>query len=544
MIPTEYKYTTEMLLEWGQLAIQETDADENLAEVEEAVLQSDTLASDIRTDLPSIFAGAADAFRILNQEEMIGVTQDEDAWIDGADAFDMLDDLVYLLVGVKHLIWKHDPGLANEILNQLEPAYESVSEKFISSDFSSLRLATFNENRRNFLTGIHPEFHYLFPWHALQNEESTSILTTLAEHYNNLSHPDKLPSEISRNLFFYIAEIQSDKILSRHLRKENYVLLKLQEMLKAHWAFPLWRSCKSEGYKRLLPEEVEKQGVISVSSKLLKQHGLQQSQDQFVLDVSAAFYAPNIEDSERIKRLLQYEKELKANWQQYHVETESGKLIEKLHLLAEGKIDVQSVSTCFLDYWFHQLESIVSIPLKRKIAGWLTDIDACLTGLLEWHKQDNHKISVRCNEVYAGETESNKPKTYEAIVNYDNIPSKLHWVTKGDEIILLSKLPEEFEKTLKNVTTKFSFGFMWNANHEMQKIDIDPHYSSNIRKIPNNFNGQNIQSILLIIEFDEKVIDHTIKVVTELINKLDQPFDNELKSALKSAIVLYYSANS
>ena len=44
------------------------------------------------------------------------MTSDEDEWSDAADAFDMLDMLVYLLQGVEFIFNKHKTRIAEDIL--------------------------------------------------------------------------------------------------------------------------------------------------------------------------------------------------------------------------------------------------------------------------------------------------------------------------------------------------------------------------------------------------------------------------------------------
>ncbi len=363
MMPTEFNYTTGILMEWGRMAVQDADALEYLAELEESILQSDSLDKDIRADLDLILEGVKQAVSLLGQEDLIGMTRDEDEWSDAADAFDILDTLVYLLQGVEHIFHKHKNSIAEDILTKLETAYDDASEMFFSPDFSTLRLATFNERRRDSLAGVRPEFHYLFPWHLLQNDEECSILSTLAEHYHELNVPEKLSEAVTQNLIFYIGEIQKDRTLSRFLLEENRIAVMVKETLATHWAFRLWRAAQSEGYKRLLPKDVELRGIGSVSRAVLKQLGLS-AQDRFVLAVTAACYAPGIEDIERMSLLFQCEEKLKTDWQQYDAGTASGKLIEKLHLLEAGRTGAHEVAVSSLDFWFQKLEFTATVSVK------------------------------------------------------------------------------------------------------------------------------------------------------------------------------------
>ena len=304
MMPKEFNYTTGILVEWGRMSIQNADTSGHLAELEESILQSDSLKSDLRSDLDLILEGMKQAVILLGQEDIIGMTRDEDEWSDASDAFDMLDMLVYLLQGVEFIFNKHKTRIAEDILVKLETAYESASELFFSPDFSALRLVTFNERRRESLAAVRPEFHYLFPWQLLQNDEESSILSIIAEHFHELNVSEKLPEAIVQNLIFYIGEIQRDITLSRFLQDENRIAKMVKETLTVHWSFRLWRATQLEGNKRLLPKNVEQRGIGQVSRSVLKQRGLS-PQDRFALAVTAACYAPGIEDADRVNLLFQ-----------------------------------------------------------------------------------------------------------------------------------------------------------------------------------------------------------------------------------------------
>jgi hypothetical protein len=367
MMPSEFNYTTGMLIELGRMAVQDTDVLDYLAELSESVLQSDSLDNDLRADLDMILQEVKQAMKLLDQVGIIGLTSDEDEWNDVSDAFDTLDLLVYLIEGIEYIINQNNVRITEDIHNRLETAYGEASEMFFSPDYSTLRLATFNERRQDSLAGILPEYHYLFPWQLLQNDEKCSILSTLAEYSHELHASEKLPEAIVQNLIFYLGEIQKDKILSRFLQEEKQISMMVKETLTNHWAFRLWRAAQSEGCNRLLPKEVEQKGIGLVSRAVLKQHGLSE-QDRLALAVSAACYAPGIEDSERMALLFQCEEKLKTEWRKYDAKTASGRLIEKLLFLETGRASASDVAVSAIEIWFQQLNSMVPVSVRSEEA--------------------------------------------------------------------------------------------------------------------------------------------------------------------------------
>ncbi|MDM8551711.1 type III-E CRISPR-associated protein Csx30 [Desulfobacterales bacterium HSG2] len=353
-----YNILTDMLLEWGQVFLQEDAFPEFLSELEHEVLAlEDSLYPSLKEDAARIMEGADTAGNILRLPAVIGVTPDDEEWYEVKSAFGMLDHVVCMAEAVDRMVRKKDPRLADTLVAELDERLSRATEFFYEDSFSCLRITPFNELRRNMSESVAEKHRYLFPWYNLLSREDSGILNHLTTHYHRMGNGSsgKLPEDIRERLAFYLHEIQGDSELENYLRMENALSLSLKKTFEKHWAFRLRHAARSEGYKRLLPEAVENIGIENVSRAIFSQKVVTPT-ERLVLGISGACFAPTIDEDRRVRILLDTEVMLKNLTIDAAADDAAVYCAKDLKKLDEKPIDAIPAAVSLLDFWFEQLE--------------------------------------------------------------------------------------------------------------------------------------------------------------------------------------------
>ena len=355
----EYNQTTEILLEWGRLFLQknsDTDTEDALKEIETVFLRTDDLsATGVSEDIDQIASGMKEAVDTLQDSDIIGATPDDEYWYNATDAFELLDAGVYLMEAAEWLIRRKNEQLADRILSRVETIYKDVTDTLFSAGFSPLRLATYNEWRRDAIADIPEDRHFLFPWYDQMNDEPSGILTVLADHVHHLDKSELLPEELTRQLRLYMAEIQRDQVLRRHICEENVIARAIRSELDTHWSIRLRHAARMEGYKHLLPEDIEMRGIENVSRAVFNEKKLSPA-ERFAIAVAGACFAPGMVEKERTDILLECEEILAAGDYKTKGQPAESNCIEGLLLMAKGEISGSDAAVRVLDLWFSRLE--------------------------------------------------------------------------------------------------------------------------------------------------------------------------------------------
>lgn len=357
MNTSRYNQITEILLEWGRLFLQQdSDNDDYLDELEAVFLRTEELPNTgIKEDIDQIVSGMKEAADTLQHADIIGATPDDEEWYNVTDAFNILDAGVYMMEAADGLIRQKDEQLAEQFLSRIETVYKDVSESIFSAGFSPLRLATYNEWRKDSLADKAEDQHYLFPWHDQMNDEPSGILTVLADHVHRIDKTDLLPEELTGQLRLYVAELQRDPVLRRHVLEENVITRAIKSELAAHWSVRLRHAARIEGYKRLLPEDVEVRGIENISRAVFNEKNLSPA-ERFAMAVAGACFAPGMVEKERTDILLECEEILAAADYTAKDQTAESSCIEGLQLMAKGEISDSDAAVRVLDLWFSRLE--------------------------------------------------------------------------------------------------------------------------------------------------------------------------------------------
>ncbi len=383
MSATELHSTTKSFLEWGRLSLShhagKHDFPENL---EKAVFSHENLDSELRHDLDLIIKNAQEALDLLSQPDILELADDYPSWDEALKAFNRLDHLVYFMEAAEKLLPQKDKQLADELLKIAVDAYEQVSTFFFSPEFSALRLTVFQEHRRKVLNDIPAEQHYLFPWYDLYSHVDSDALLLIAEHLNQ---PENLPREIKAELPSFYAEIQKDLVLKNYIREQQHLSRRFNEMLETHWSLRLLRFVEQINLDTVLPEMVEQKGVAKLS-RALEQGPALSVQDRFALGLSAALFAPDIDEAERLKLLEECEKIFETIRETSIPDSPSGRVIQKLNELKLGRVSLEETVQAALDFWIDQLSTVQAEERKSKaetaklVKGILQVVETGATG--------------------------------------------------------------------------------------------------------------------------------------------------------------------
>ena len=360
---TELHSTTKSFLEWGRLSLSQHTGERDFPDsLEKSILAHEDLGREFRNDLDKIIKAAREALDFLNRPELLRLADDDLSWNQVIEAFDRLDQLVQFMEAAEKLLPYKDKLLADELLKIAAAAYEQVSEFFFSPEFSSLRLTVFQEHRRKVLQDIQPENHYLFPWYDLYSHVDPDALPLIAEH---ISDPENLPQDIKNELPAFLADIQNDKVLSDYIREQHLALKQLEKMIETHWSLRLLRFVEQINLDKILPEMVEQKGAARLS-RSLQQGSTLSVQDRFALGLSAALFAPDIKETERLKLLEQCEKTFENIREIQGSENSSGRVLQRINELKLGRLSTEEAVQAVLDYWIDQLNTVHAGDRKSK----------------------------------------------------------------------------------------------------------------------------------------------------------------------------------
>ncbi|MBF0120740.1 MAG: hypothetical protein HQK79_18075 [Desulfobacterales bacterium] len=379
----------DIVIQWGKIFMQKEKFPNYLSSLEDDFLSSidDNLESEIKSGTSFIIQSSHDATYALSQPEILGVTPDDEEYYKIEDAFLKLDNLVYLYEGLDTLLKKQNENLIRDISVFLDDTLTKINEFFYESGFSALRLATLNESRKNIIEGIDESYSYLFPWYHLLNKEDSGILNILAVHYHEFAKKrndiNKLPEILKDNLYFYLSEISSDQILKKYLEEHNTIFLSINQALTKHWAFRLWEASKSEGYKRLLSEDIEIRGIENISRAVLSDIP-ETNSERIVLATAGSCFAPDISEDLRVKTLLKIEDKIKYLSLEGNDDLISNG-IKKLTNFASNKISANEAASALCDFWFTQLERAGTQYNEEK------DMIMLIEDILEERKEKDRK---------------------------------------------------------------------------------------------------------------------------------------------------------
>jgi hypothetical protein len=346
---------TKAFLNYGRIILEShPEQQDYLESLDSHVFADKGLEDKLRKDLELIVQEAMQAIEFLNQPQILNLSDEEDACEDALKAFDGLDRLVYLMEGADRLLSPRNEKLSAGILQSIRQSYDEISAFFSSSSFSALRLTVLQDCRSKALENIKPEHHYLFPWYDLFIDAEPDILHLIAEYSDQ---PEKMPEKIKADLPLFHAEIQKDEVLKNYIQKQSLTSRQFGKMLDTHWSLRLWGFVEQINLDKVLPEMVEQKGVAKLSRSLYQGPELN-IHERFALGLSAALFAPDIAEAERLKLLEQCEKIFDRIKETPNPDNPAGRVIQRLNHFLQGRFSLQEAVQATLDYWIEQLNAV------------------------------------------------------------------------------------------------------------------------------------------------------------------------------------------
>ena len=569
----EFSQIFNLLLKYGQVKLETNFAayvDELGADIQISVSETNDMAS-IKQDMSILEKAVDDACEFWRNNLPIILSQDDKLWSEAQDTFMVFDWSNYFSQAVfdmKAVFEKHDAAAMDIISEEL---CCKINKLLYDEDaISTLRMVPLNRYRQWKMTILPEGCRYLFPWYEKYSELPETFLSSLAENWKDIRNGDSTELDIPASLPFemIIYDLQADNALIQAIKSYSQEISLIISVLESSFLLGLWYLSDEADFTNPLPEGLYEKGLIRLAIRILDE---KVTPDEVIGQIFwVAFCGTGLSDKQRLENF---------KWVMPHIEKKcyvSEKsnylyILSKLQIWMAGESKGVDFAKTVYVLWNDRLNEIVvqneladveTDDLEEKLINKINQIKATIdspsigTWLPYMVSQFRGSLSTPVNVLYdpyddAGEEDDmvEYPIGYAGagyfkvmagvIDTYDEIPAQLSINSCGGKIQLL-KLPEDFERILKGITKPYySFGFSWNVVDEMNPIEKHNHYDRFNREIDDQFNGKEIQKILLVLEFDEKSLQHTMKTFTEWIEKRDVIKPPELKSA----IVLYYSTS-
>ena len=361
-----YNTPTHAMLHWASVSFQENTFQEYLDSLESDIWDLDESPEPyIMEDITQIIQLARKAQEFLWQDTLIGISPDDSEWPEIFHAYERLDHLVYMASAMDQLIRKKLPSFADQCLSQLDDTLEEISDCFYER--SPIRWVPFNEMRQSKLQSIDPLKRYQFPWYELMADEPSDLISMLATHFHQLNDKSRLPESLTANLSFYLHEVHKDKTLSFYLARENAINQALTETFEKHWALRLWHASKYAGYSRIIPEEIEKEGMQKIRQKIFKRQS-SNPQNKLILDIADSCFGPGYTSSVRAQKLFSCESQVSQLCLDPDTDSSvcSHAVAVALKNLETGQVSAEEVAESLLDFWYKQMEQ-VAVPNLLKL---------------------------------------------------------------------------------------------------------------------------------------------------------------------------------
>ena len=355
-----YNTPTHAMLQWGSVTFQQKSFKDYLDRIESDIWDLDESPENyIMEDVAHIIQHAREAREYLFHDSLLGITPEDCEWNEIREAYECLDNLVFMATAMSQLIRPKIPSFADQYLSQLYETLDEINESFY--DQSPLRWVQFNELRQNKLQSIDPQKRFQFPWYELMANEPSDLLALLAVHYHQLNDQTSLPDTLTANLSLYLYEMQRDQTLLNFLQMDNVINQAIFKTFDKHWAFRLWHAAKFVGYSRIISEKIENIGLEKVREKIFKYQS-NNPQNKLVLEMADYCFGSGYSNAARVKKLLSCESKVSS----LKLDTDSDSPVcshaaaISLKNLENGHVMPEDVAKSLLDFWFDQMEWAVN----------------------------------------------------------------------------------------------------------------------------------------------------------------------------------------
>ena len=360
-----YNTPTILLLKWARVYLQRKVFSNYLERLASEIWEfEETPEPYILEDVSLIIQQAKLGKEYLSQETILGITTDDCEWNNSIIAFEQIDNLIFISEAIENLFKDKNPSFTEQCFEILDVELIQMSDFFYDGDVSPLRWVQFNKIRKRKLDVIKSQEHYQFPWYELMIDEPSDLLSLLGSCFHiltNNSQINNLPDVLKKNLEIYTYEINRDEKLKRFLIQQNEVSLALEETFSTHKAFSIWHAGRYIGYEKIIPEEVDKIGYEKVTKKILNNKS-ENKQNQLILKMSEACFAPGIDSHQRVQMLLRCEEDLK----QLSIDSDNDSIVSShepavaFHNLYTDHCTSEDVANSLYDFWNKQIVYVVN----------------------------------------------------------------------------------------------------------------------------------------------------------------------------------------
>lgn len=355
----EYLYSpvVDALLEWGKTRLLFPGHDEYLMQIRESLFS--VAVVDAEKELTSGLSGIIDSVshskNALADPALITATPDDAIWTEAERAFFLFDQLVFLREAVVHLLPDYNKGLVKKFLPDLDRILSGISSWLYGSEkFSPLRLTVLNELRKAHLENIPEERRYIFPWYDLFVEHDAPI-DWMIDNFDILQesvHGKSIPNETKENINLYVAELNYDRELAHVIEAEFRLSRSIEKIVADNLSVRLFALCKIAATKYLVPEIVEKAGLIGTAYLLISKMPLNTVGNCATLLLQAAFCGPALSDAQRLDAFSWVDRKFKDISSD---DFGTNPILDSLKGWSNGKVEDELFAKTLFNSWMDRL---------------------------------------------------------------------------------------------------------------------------------------------------------------------------------------------
>lgn len=539
------------ILEWGKTHILTPVFTQDLKEIED-YCQTVFSQIDLKSFLSELTRETDDrvnsAIKTLSDPKLIIATETDDLWHDAEKSFLVFDRVNYLIETTYHLIAPYNKSLSEEVMSKLDDIMSRIISWLEDGEFSPLRLTVINSIRRGYVNLIPEDERYQFPWYEIYSDYDENIIRVIIEHFDDLTSRDKkgqIPKELKTYLPEISYELKRDKELLSIINQEFVLHRSLLETVSKRSALTLWHLGDEAALDYILPEEVEKAGVVRVSISLLKKVKLSTKTEKLYWAFLVAFCGPGLKNEQRLQLLDEVERMIGK------IDTEDlvgdmAKILVPLKRWHDEKLQDDWLTQICFTHWLELLEKeAVAMPemecdedpnrlweVLKSIVSFPDLIPDLILVVLKWTRERIISPKVELGAVPVPEMGDKKDrKTIKIETKTNPINLSIRPNDKGEYPILpapkfcVGGNIETYETSLWNEISKIT-GVYWGGvaiteDDESEKFTPQPID----RRIFHRISGKGYQKAIIGISSDEDQLERFIQKLTEAEPKIDETFD-------------------
>lgn len=251
-----YNAGMDLLLNWGNHILERPDLnmeDKRLRDMMSTWETSDLL-KDAKDATDALLTDAENGRLFFINNPILSSSSEDPLWHDAIKAFDTFDNLLFLWFAAADILWNE----SREYVQKIETACLKLSDWMANSrDFNFLRFAPLNEWRRERLSQIPEDKHYLYPWYDALSEMQENAVELIAEKWDEIEAKGfgalSFIREVDRSLVWY--HLTSDNKLCTALAERRKTEKLVLEAIDRSYALRLLHLSNIHAATRLVPDK-------------------------------------------------------------------------------------------------------------------------------------------------------------------------------------------------------------------------------------------------------------------------------------------------